>query len=147
MRSSRFIQGVYPLQLVPVPTPVQPCADMRILEGPTLPRNQNKIYPCHNHSPTAFDFFRPNKEFNPEADIQLYEFELRCVRTGGWRGEWRWIVLHRHSAKPNVAFDFNQPAAAEPLTYSPSSENSTSQKRRKQGCGQCGSAPSLLALV
>src|SRR2546429_4822055 len=74
---------------------------MRILEGSMLLRNQNKIYTCHNQHPTAFDFIRPNKELNPEAEIQSYEFEFRCVRTGGSRGEGRWmdpVVLHCHSA-------------------------------------------------
>jgi hypothetical protein len=37
-----------------------------------------------------------------------------------------------HSVKPNVAFDFKQPATAEPLTHSPSSENSTSTKKKKK---------------
>jgi hypothetical protein len=85
---------------------------MWILEGLMLLRNQNKIYTCHSYSPTAFDFIRPNKELNPEADIQLYEFELPSVRT------WRVAVAsppQRHSIKPNIAFGFNLPAIAELL--------------------------------
>jgi hypothetical protein len=56
-----------------------------------------------------------NKELNPEANISLYEFELRCVRTGGLRGQWRWmdpVEPHRHTLKPSEAFDFKQLAAA-----------------------------------
>ena len=45
-----------------------------------------------------------NKELNLEANISLYEFELRCVRTGGLRGQWHWmdpVEPHRHTVKPS----------------------------------------------
>jgi hypothetical protein len=110
MRSLSFIQGVYPLQLVPVPTPTQPSADTRILEGPTPPRNQNKIYSYHNHSLTAVDFIRPNRELNPRTDIQLSSsFAVLGPEVAGRVALDGWcFTATPPQRQAQLAFDFNR---------------------------------------